>query len=151
MDHLPTWLVEAAWSPVDEALAHEVQQEAARRKLMSRLHARLGELKRCGAEEGLPWSQESENDFWAFVSLRASLREPGVILVDNGNLRAVWRNEAGEQVALEFRGYRQVYFVFFARRPEGPAMARSVGEDSILRINEKIASDNLTGLLSGEG
>jgi hypothetical protein len=71
--------------------------------------------------------------------------------MDNGNLRAVWRNAAGEQVALEFRGYRQVYFVFFARRSEGPPMARSVGEDSVARIGEKIAGDNLTGLLRGEG
>jgi hypothetical protein len=146
---LPAWL-EAAWSPVDEALAHEALQ-VARRELTARLHARIGELKRLGAEEGLPWSPASEDDFWAFVSLWPTLREPGLILMDNGNLRAVWRNAAGEQVALEFRGYRQVYFVFFARRPEGPPMARSAGEDSVARIGEKIAGDNLTGLLRGEG
>jgi hypothetical protein len=151
VEHTSSWLVEAAWSPVDEALAYEARQEAARRELSSRLHARIGELKRLGAEEGLPWSPESEDDFWAFVSLWPRLREPGLVLMDNGNLRAMWRNAAGEQVALEFRGYRQVYFVFFARRPEGPPMARSVGEDSVVRINEKIAGDNLTGLLRGEG
>ena len=99
----------------------------------------------------MPWSPESEDDFWAFVSLWPRLREPGLVLMDNGNLRAVWRNAAREQVALEFRGYRQVYFVFFARRAEGPPMARSAGEDSVARIGEKIAGDNLTGLLRGEG
>jgi hypothetical protein len=71
--------------------------------------------------------------------------------MDNGNLRAAWRNAAGEQVAIEFRGYRQVYFVFFARRAEGPPMARSAGEDSVARIGEKIAGDNLMGLLLGKG
>ena len=147
---LPAWL-EAAWSPVDEALAHEARQKTARRELTARLHARIGELKRLGAEEGLPWSPASEDDFWAFVSLWPTLREPALILMDNGNLRAVWRNVVGEQVALEFRGYRQVYFVFFARRPEGPPMARSAGEDSVARIGEKIAGDNLTGLLRGAG
>jgi hypothetical protein len=149
-EELPPWL-EAALSPVDEALAHETRQKAARSELTARLHTRIGDLKRSGAEEGLPWSPASEDDFWAFVSLWPTLREPGLILMDNGNLRAVWRNAAGEQVALEFRGYRQVYFVFFARRPEGPPMARSVGEDSVARIGEKIAGDNLTGLLRGEG
>jgi hypothetical protein len=147
---LPAWL-EAVWSPVDEALAHEVRQKAARRELIARLHARIGELKRLGAEEGLPWSPASEDDFWAFVSLWPTLREPGLVLMDNGNLRAAWRNAAGEQVALEFRGYRQVYFVFFARRTEGPPMARSAGEDSVARIGEKIAIDNLAGLVRGEG
>jgi hypothetical protein len=146
----PAWLVEAAWSPVDEVLAHEARQEAARRELTLRLHERIGELKRLGAEEGLPWSSASEDDFWALVTLWPALREPGLILMDNGNLRAAWRSTAGEQVALEFRGYRRVYFVFFARRPEGPPIARSAGEDSILQINEKIAGDNLTGLLRGE-
>src|SRR5262245_29613283 len=146
----PAWL-DAAWGPVDEALAHEARQAAARRELTARLHGRVGELKRLGVEEGLPWSSASEDDFWAFVSLQPTLREPGLILMDNGNLRAVWRNAAGEQVALEFRGYHQVYFVFFARRTEGPPMARSAGEDSILRIGDKIAGDNLTGLLRGEG
>jgi hypothetical protein len=147
---LPAWL-EAAWSPVDEALAHEARQKVAQRELTARLHARIGELKRLGAEEGLQWSPASEDDLWAFVSLWPSLREPGLILMDNGNLRAVWRNVAGEQVALEFRGYRQVYFVFFAQRFEGPPMARSIGEDSVARIGHKIAGDNLTGLLRGEG
>jgi hypothetical protein len=146
---LPAWL-DAAWSPVDEALAHGVRTKTARRELTARLHARVGELKRLGMEEGLPWSAASEDDFWAFVSLWPTLREPGLILMDNGDLRAVWRNAAGEQVALEFRGYRQVYFVFFARRPEGPAMARSAGEDSVAQIGEKIAGDNLTELLRGE-
>jgi hypothetical protein len=54
-------------------------------------------------------------------------------------------------VAIEFRGHSQVYFVFFARRLEGPPIARSVGEDSVARIGEKIVGDNLTGLLRGEG
>jgi len=147
---LPAWL-EAARSPVDEALAHEARQKAAQREMAARLHARIGELKRLGAEEGLPWSPASEDDFWAFVSLWPTLTEPALILMDNGNLRVAWRNAAGEQVALEFRGYRQVYFVFFARRPEGPPMARSAGEDSVARIGEKIAGDNLTGLLRGAG
>jgi hypothetical protein len=147
---LPPGIV-AAWSPVDEALAHEARQKAARYELSARLHARIGELKRLGAEEELPWSPASEDDFWTFVSLWPTLREPALILMDNGNLRAVWRNAAGEQVAIEFRGYRQVYFVFFARRPEGPQMARSAGEDSVIRIGDKIAGDNLTGLLRGEG
>jgi hypothetical protein len=148
---LPSRFVKAWWSPVDEALAHEARQAAARRELTTRLHDRIAELKRAGVEEGLPWSSASEDDFWSFVALWPTLREPGLILMDNGNLRAVWRNAVREQVALEFRGDRRVHFVFFARRPEGPPMARSAGEDSIARIGEKIAGDNLTGLLRGEG
>jgi hypothetical protein len=147
---LPAWL-EAARSPVDEALALQTHQKVQQKALASSLHRRIGELKRLGAEEALPWSSASEDDFWWFVLSRPALREPGLVLMDNGNLRAAWRNAAGEQVALEFRGYGQVYFVFFARRPDGPLMARSIGEDSVARIGEKIASDNLTGLVSGEG
>jgi hypothetical protein len=148
---LPRGIQPAWWNPVDEALAHEPRREIARRELAARLHARIADLKRMGTEEDLPWSARSEDDFWAFVSLWPKLIEPGLILMDNGNLRAAWRNAGGEQVALEFRGYQQVYFVFFARRPEGPPVARSAGEDSIQRIGEKIAADDLTGLIGGEG
>jgi hypothetical protein len=145
----PAWLVPTP-SPVEEALAEQAGHEAEWRALVSRLHARIGELKKLGSEEELPWSAASEEDFWTFVRSRQVLREPGLILMDNGNLRAMWRNTAGEQIGLEFRGYSQVYYVFFARRPEGPPMARSAGEDSIARIGMKIAADNLTGLVSGQ-
>ena len=145
---LPGWL-EAPWSPVDEALALQTRRTAQHRVLEWNLLQRIGELKKLGAEEGLAWSTASENDFWSFVRSQSTLKEPGLILMDNGNLRAVWRNAAGEQVALEFRGYSQVYFVFFAQRPEGPPMARSIGEDRVGRIAEKIVGDNLTGLVCG--
>lgn len=54
---------------MDEALAYEARQKLARRELAARLHLRIGELKRVGVEEGLPWSRASEDDVWAFVSL----------------------------------------------------------------------------------
>jgi hypothetical protein len=138
-------------NPVEEALAEQARRGTERHILISRLHVRIGELKRLGSEEGLPWSTASEEDFWAFMWAQPTLREPGLILMDSGNLRAMWRDASGEQVGLEFRGYSQVYFVFFARRAEGPVMARSAGEDSIARIGEKIAADNLTGLVCGQG
>ena len=141
-----------AWNEVirsEDTLAHEAQQKSARRELTTRLHARIGEFKRLGDEEGLPWSSTSEIDFWAFISQWPTLSEPGLILMDNGNLRAMWRNTVGEQVALEFRGDSRVYFVFFAKRSEGQPMARSAGKDSLTQIGEKIAGDNLNGLLHG--
>ncbi|MDX2290026.1 MAG: hypothetical protein NW217_14555 [Hyphomicrobiaceae bacterium] len=119
------------------------------RTLIERLFAWCAELKRRGAEEGLPWSSVSEEDFWAFVVSRPGLREPGVVLTDQGNLRAIWHNAAGEQVALEFRGFGDVLFVLFARRPSASRMARAVGTGELSRIAGKIAADGLTELVYG--
>lgn len=114
--------------------------------LQCALETRIVELKRDGANEGLPWSAESERDFWRFIESRARLKEPRLVLMDNGNLRAIWENDAHERVAVEFRGGNGVYFVFVART-DGPAMAYLFGEESVSNIGEKIKANGLDGLL----
>jgi len=114
--------------------------------LQCALETRIVELKRDGANEGLPWSAESERDFWRFIESRARLKEPRLVLMDNGNLRAIWENDAHERVAVEFRGGNGVCFVFVART-DGPAMAYLFGEESVSNIGEKIKANGLDGLL----
>jgi len=146
----PSWL-QSNSSPVDEVLARAAQQTASALRLTKKLLERIVELKRLGAEEELPWSKSSEDDFWDFVSLWPGLSEPGLILLDNGNLRAVWRNNSGEQVALEFKGDRKVLYVIFSRRRDENEVARRVGEASFEQIVELIELESLGELLRGEG
>jgi hypothetical protein len=141
--------VERGRSAVEEVLIEQERRWLIERGLIERLFAWCAELKRRGAEEELPWSSASEEDFWAFFVSRPGLREPGVVLTDDGNLRAAWRNAAGEQVALEFRGFGDVSFVLFARRPQAQQMARTVGTGELSRIAGKIAADGLTELVYG--
>ena len=145
---VPTWVAREQ-TAIGEVLFEQAQRWLFERALIERLFAWCAELKRRGAEEGLPWSSASEADFWAFMVSRPGLREPGVVLTDEGNLRAVWRNAAGEQVALEFRGFGDVSFVLFARHPAARQMARSVGTGELSRIAGKIAADGLTELVYG--
>ena len=67
-----------------------------------------------------------------------------VFLTDDGNLRAVWKNKSREQVAVEFQGFGDVQFVFFARRPN--TIARSVGQDQASRIAAKVDVEGLREL-----
>ena len=50
---------------------------------------RIGELARYGLEEGIALNEASERDFWTFVGAPESSRQAGLVLMDNGNLRAV--------------------------------------------------------------
>jgi hypothetical protein len=138
--------VEKASNPVDELLGEQLRERELQRNLVFALQLRIGELKGLGAEEDLPWSKASESDFLQFLSSsRSTLKEPGLVLMDNGNLRAVWRNAAGEQVALEFRGYGRIYYVLFARQAGGPQMSRSTGDAALERIAERVASEKFEG------
>jgi hypothetical protein len=105
-------------------------------------------LKQLGAEDALPWSNESENDLLGFIWSEWVVVVPAVVLMDNGNLRAVWRR-GQEQVGLEFRGFGRVSFVLFAARDHGRMIARMAGEDRLKEIAGKIAADGLMELLSG--
>jgi hypothetical protein len=117
-----------------------------------KLRTRVEELKREGAFEKLPWSAVSESDFWRFIKLQPiTLKKPSLSLMDNGHLAASWRNRAKEQVALEFRGHGSVFFAIFAKRhlAEGPAMARSVGEENLFQLNTKLKAEKLEELVFG--
>jgi hypothetical protein len=147
-DQPPSW-VEASSNPIHDIFKREKRAVNRRILMFIRLMLRTAELKGEGAIEHLPWSKPSEVDFWAFLRAQPRVKEPVVFLLDSGNIRAVWKNALGEQAAIEFQGYGDVQFVFFAQRPEGPTMARSVGQDKIGRIAAKIVSDGLTEVFIG--
>ena len=58
-------------------------------------------------------NEESILDFWSFMNSEKFTRRAGLVLQDNGNLRAVWRDEDGHNVGLEFLGDRSILYVIF--------------------------------------
>jgi hypothetical protein len=115
--------------------------------LISELNSRVAFLKREARDEGAPYNDASENDFTQFVESHASLNRPSLYLVDNGNLRAVWKNALGLHLGLQFLGAGQVQFVIFAKRPDTTELVRSAGRDSLAGIERQIASFELGQLV----
>jgi len=126
------------------------QEDAAQRHLKAAraATARIRELKADARAEEHIVSAASEEDLLAFLDGYVFTRRPFITLLDNGNLRALWKNAAGEQIGIQFRGGKQVQYVFFARREGGNFMARVSGSDSLADIGRQIEALNLGRLMT---
>jgi hypothetical protein len=93
-------------------------------------------------------SYASEKDKIDFLSEHPFVTRPFISLLDNGNLRALWKNEFGEQIGLQFLGNKQIQYVLFARRGENVPIARSAGRDTLANIRTQIQASNLGHLLT---
>jgi hypothetical protein len=77
----------------------------------------------------VPFSDASYADFRAFIRQVPSRARPAIFLRDNGNLRALWKNDNQEQIGLQFLGGGDVQYVILKRRPGGRLMSH-YGVDS---------------------
>ena len=77
---------------------------------------RIDTLLGYASEEGIGSRDESKKDFDFFVDTTIPTDKAMLIIMDNGNLRATWREDRS-RLSLEFMGDRLVDYVVFI--PEG--------------------------------
>ena len=109
--------------------------------------SRIEELRRFAALDGFSVSKASESDFWSFLTSMPFLRRAGVILMENGNLRAVWRSEDKSRLALQFLGNKSVEYVIFKRRRGAKEISRAAGFDTLDGLKRQILAFDLTTLV----
>ena len=97
----------------------------------------------------VPFSEASLTDFQAFTRETGARARPSLFLNDNGNLRALWKNDRHEQIGLQFLGEGNIQFVIFKQRKGALGMARVAGIDSMDRIVRHIKAAGADGLLVG--
>lgn len=109
---------------------------------------RIAELREYGVEDGVIVNPASEKDFWAFVKSLPTARPGSLVLMDNGNLRAVWKGDQGSHLGLQFLGRRMVEYVIFKRRPRAKQVSRVAGADTFDGVKRLTASSvRLTPLI----
>ncbi len=113
------------------------------------LSKRVQSLKIEAELDGVPFSAASYVDFLSFLKETRPRSRPSLFLNDNGNLRALWRNNAREQVGLQFLGGGNVQFVIFKQRLGADAMTRVAGVDTTASILGHIGASGALGLLAG--
>jgi hypothetical protein len=91
----------------------------------------------------------SISDFHFFIDPLPLASRPAIFLLENGNLRALWKNDAKEQVGLQFLGAGAVQFVMFAQRQNLPIIMRDFGIDALPAMRERIRSNGCDRLLFG--
>ncbi|MFZ1747310.1 MAG: hypothetical protein WBO24_04715 [Nitrospirales bacterium] len=127
----------------DKGLEGQLKKE----RLQSAIKERISTLKRIGEEESIPTSEESGKLLIEFLNRRTIDNKPSIFLLENGNFRALWRNEKGEQIGLQFLSDGNIQFVIFARRPDSSDLARSYGIDTPEGIKCIIEANRLRTLL----
>lgn len=110
-------------------------------------NSRIAYLRDEATHDGYGLNKRSEDDFKQFVRSRPYMRKGNLVLMDNGNLRAIWKDEQGGRLGLQFLGGNMVQYVIFRRRQADQAISRATGRDSLEGIVRQIDAFRLHSLL----
>ena len=108
---------------------------------------RIEALRSDAALDGFAMNEVSKDDFWSFVGSISFAQKAGLVLMDNGNLRAVWNGDNGSHVGLQFLGGRLVEYVIFKRRHAARDVSRVAGHDTLDGIKKQIRAFDLTAMM----
>ena len=109
--------------------------------------SRIAYLRDEATHDGYELNKGSEGDFRRFVLSRPSMRKGDLVLMDNGNLRAIWEDAKGGRLCLQFLGDNMVQYVIFRRRHTAQQISRVAGRDSLEGILRQINAFQLYSLL----
>ena len=120
------------------------QQDDKERNVYAR---RIDELRGYGELDGVQIDDDSERDFWSFVPSAPTNNKAQLVLMDNGNLRAVWRNSGSNHIGIQFLGRDLVEYVIFKRREDSEDISRVSGIDTLEGVKRQIHAFDLTSLV----
>ena len=108
---------------------------------------RIRELDDFARSEGSRVSPASEHTFWRFLGRSPFGAEPGLVLLDNGNLRATWGDIRPTHVGLQFLPNDQIQYVVFARPPSSHDVMRGRGRAGITNLPKLLDSYGVADVL----
>ena len=109
--------------------------------------SRIMYLQSEAAHDGYTVSPASELDFWQFVRTAPEKRRANLVLMDNGNLRAIWSDDHGSRLGIQFLGGGVVQYVIFKQQNHGQPKSRVAGRDSLEGLERQINVHDLFALL----
>lgn len=104
-------------------------------------------LREEAQHDGYTLNPASRRDFERFALGADDVRRGGLVLLENGNLRAIWRDEQRARVGLQFLGGGRVQYVIFKRRKGERSVSRVAGRDSLEGLERQLAAFELHSLL----
>lgn len=108
---------------------------------------RIGELDDFARSEGFRVNSASEHTFWRFFERCPFGAQPGLVLLDNGNLRATWGDMKPTHIGLQFLPHDQIQYVIFARPPSAPGVMRGRGRVEATNIPKLLESYRVADVL----
>ena len=110
--------------------------------------SRIEALQEDAAFEGITINIASERDFWSFVMSIPASQKASLVLLDNGNLRAIWKDSAKNHVGIQFLGNGKVQYVIFKRRPGAADVSRVADIETLEGVKAKIRAFDLESLVN---
>ena len=128
-----------------------MEREANTKKIHEAYVSRIEELRSFASDdiECSDVREASRTDFWSFVKSMPWAKKAGLFLLDNGNLRAVWKGDDKTHVGLQFLGDQSVRYVIFKQRPAAEKVSRSSGIDTLEGVKEQVRAFGITLLENG--
>lgn len=105
---------------------------------LTEYRARIEDLRRLGAEDGIELRQVSLFDFARFVQDEPSVPRASLVLTDSGNVRAVWRGSGGRQIGVQFRGGGMGSYVLLEPGSASPESPAPYGELTLAELKELV-------------
>ena len=109
--------------------------------------SRLTYLRFEAIQDGCELNLASESDFKAFIRSTLNLHRGNLVVLENGNLRMIWRDSEGTQLGIQFLGGKTIQFVIFKKRTGSEQITRVAGRDSISEITNLVQVFDLQSLL----
>ena len=105
--------------------------------------ARIETLRGYAESDEIVVQPGSEQDFWGFVHALPESPKAEIVLMDNGNFRAIWENGEQSRLAIQFMGAQRGEYVIFKRRPDAADVSRVAGIDTLDGIKRQIRAFDL--------
>ena len=137
----------AATAPRSFAWPHLRRETPQRRQKREAYEARIAFLQEEARQDGYTLNPASRRDFERFALGADEIRSGGLVLLDNGNLRALWRDGQGARLGLQFLGGGTVQYVIFKRRTGARSVSRVAGRDSLEGLERQLAAFDMRSLL----
>jgi hypothetical protein len=106
--------------------------------------SRIQELRSFGEEEDITVSRDSESDFWRFVFQFPSEQPGNLMLMQDGDLRWIWKGDDLAHVGIRFIGSGRGRYVIFKRRAGEFHVSRVSGEDNLEGVVQQVRSFDVT-------
>ena len=106
--------------------------------------ARIDFLRAEAADDGCTYEPRSADALMSFVQDAGITRMPAIVLMQNGNLRAVWQDPARDQIGIQFFADGQLQFVIL--RDRGGVTYKTMGVEPADMISRHVWTLDLIGL-----
>ena len=128
----------------DRAIKSKVQRY---RDTVSAYKKRIRILKEQAELDGYSLNQPSKAALLEFLEKNPLIRRGRLVLMENGNLRAVWQGENGAHIGLQFLNSRSIQYVIFKQRETSSPVSRVYGRDTMKGISKQIDAFDLDDVL----